>query len=408
MLTPPQNTPRTMPLDINAFREFKGGNPEEIRESQRRRFKDPATVDEIIALDEAWRNQTGQLDHMKKAKGKLSKAIGLKKRAKENADAEMAESKEMSVSIAAAETALAEAELRVTKALRKIGNIVHGSVPVSNDEEKDNEVVVRWGGHDAANPFPKPSPCRHHHELLAMIGGYEPERGVRVAGHRGYFLRDNGLALSMALQNYAIQFLRRKGYTSLQPPYFMNKSVMAGVAQLEEFDEALYHVSGEGSDEKYVEAKGREEHGERGTGGGERERGKGSPKGGYGACVGRCVGGLGNLRAGVAQSATEAEWVGGWQCQHHPPAVHVVLGRRALPPVLSVRSDLQYSARPYICALSRTCWSGFALSSPLSLVAHSLTLSSLLYPAPTHSLPLTRRAAPSSLAPLVPPPLTGT
>ena len=255
-----------MPLDINAFREFKGGNPEEIRESQRRRFKDPATVDEIIALDEAWRNQTGQLDHMKKAKGKLSKAIGLKKRAKENADAEMAESKEMSVSIAAAETALAEAELRVTKALRKIGNIVHGSVPVSNDEEKDNEVVVRWGGHDAANPFPKPSPCRHHHELLAMIGGYEPERGVRVAGHRGYFLRDNGLALSMALQNYAIQFLRRKGYTSLQPPYFMNKSVMAGVAQLEEFDEALYHVSGEGSDEKYVEAKGREEHGERNTG----------------------------------------------------------------------------------------------------------------------------------------------
>jgi seryl-tRNA synthetase len=43
---------------------------------------------------------------------------------------------------------------------------------------------------------------------------------------------------------YATQFLRKREYTAMQPPYFMNKEVMAGVAQLEEFDEALYHVGG--------------------------------------------------------------------------------------------------------------------------------------------------------------------
>ncbi|KAH9617486.1 hypothetical protein KSS87_004385 [Heliosperma pusillum] len=42
-------------LDINLFRADKGGNPELIRESQRRRFKDVAIVDEIIALDLEWR-----------------------------------------------------------------------------------------------------------------------------------------------------------------------------------------------------------------------------------------------------------------------------------------------------------------------------------------------------------------
>jgi len=38
-------------LDILLFREDKGGNPELIRESQRRRNAPVETVDEVIALD---------------------------------------------------------------------------------------------------------------------------------------------------------------------------------------------------------------------------------------------------------------------------------------------------------------------------------------------------------------------
>jgi seryl-tRNA synthetase len=51
---------------------------------------------------------------------------------------------------------------------------------------------------------------------------------------------------------YAVQFLKERGYVALQPPYFMNKDVMGGVAQLEEYDEALYKVEGEKGDEKYL------------------------------------------------------------------------------------------------------------------------------------------------------------
>ncbi|KAB7499301.1 Serine--tRNA ligase, cytoplasmic [Armadillidium nasatum] len=42
-------------LDIVLFREDQGGNPEIIRESQRKRYKDVGTVDEIISLDTKWR-----------------------------------------------------------------------------------------------------------------------------------------------------------------------------------------------------------------------------------------------------------------------------------------------------------------------------------------------------------------
>lgn len=45
-----------------------------------------------------------------------------------------------------------------------------------------------------------------------------------------------------ALISYGIAFLRKRQYSVLQPPYFMNRDVMAGVAQLEQFDEELYKV----------------------------------------------------------------------------------------------------------------------------------------------------------------------
>jgi seryl-tRNA synthetase len=131
------------------------------------------------------------------------------------------------------------------KLLGKIGNVVHASVPTSNDEAKDSEVTRMWGELRSGEDM------KHHHELLWMIDGFEPERGVATAGHRGYFLKGVGTLLNVALVQYGLHFLTKRKYTALQPPFFMNKSVMAGVAQLEEFDEALYHVSGEGED-KYL------------------------------------------------------------------------------------------------------------------------------------------------------------
>ena len=42
-------------LDLDLFREDKGGDPEKVRESQRKRFKDPSYVDKVIEADTKWR-----------------------------------------------------------------------------------------------------------------------------------------------------------------------------------------------------------------------------------------------------------------------------------------------------------------------------------------------------------------
>lgn len=144
-------------------------------------------------------------------------------------------------------------EQEADKALRAkvnlVGNIVHPSVPVSNDEE-NNELIRKWVPEGVEVSAEKKAALSHH-EVLTRLDGYDPERGAKISGHRGYFLKTVGLFLNQALINYGLDFLVKKGYTALQAPVMMNKEVMAKTAQLSQFDEELYKVM-DGSDEKYL------------------------------------------------------------------------------------------------------------------------------------------------------------
>jgi len=234
-----------MPLDIVMFRAHQGGNPDLIRESQRRRHKPVELVDEIIAKDEAWRHITGDIDDLKKKRNQVQKDVATKKKAGEPCDDLVAQIKAIGDEIDKTEQTKDALKSEVDKLVNKIGNIVADDVPVGNDEDTGNRVERKWG-------TPRdPAGLLNHHDLLWRIGGYEPERGSAVAGHRGYFLRDAGVLLNQAFINYGISFLRKRNYSILQPPYMMKKDVMAGVAQLEQFDEELYKVGGDG-DDKYL------------------------------------------------------------------------------------------------------------------------------------------------------------
>lgn len=238
-----------MVLDIDLFREYKGGNPEIVRESQRRRYKDPNTVDELLILDTAVREAQHSHDETRMKAKEIQKLITVKKKAGEPCDDLIAQKTELDRKTAEFKALWADADAKVFDVLNRFGNIVHASVPVSNDEDKDNEIVAVWGKRRV-----EPN-LRFHHELLYMIDGADYERGANVAGQRGYFLKGVGVQLNYALINYAMEFLTRdtNRYTLIQTPFFMKKEVMAKTAQLEEFDEALYKVSGsrEG-DEKYL------------------------------------------------------------------------------------------------------------------------------------------------------------
>lgn len=150
------------------------------------------------------------------------------------------------------EKAVSEVEAKRTQALEEIGNLLHESVPISDNE--DENAIVRTHGDCASRKK------YSHIDLVHMIDGVDAEMGATVAGNRGYYMKGPCVFLQVALVQECLTRWAVRGYTPLYTPFFMNKNIMQEVAQLSQFDEELYKVVGKGSemagdnsvDEKYL------------------------------------------------------------------------------------------------------------------------------------------------------------
>ncbi|KAF2802626.1 serine-tRNA ligase [Mytilinidion resinicola] len=227
-------------LDINDFIKERGGDAAKIRQSQEKRHASVELVDEIIEDFEVHRKTQYASTQIGAAINPLQKQIGLKKKAKEDATELLAEIAKLKEDKKAKEEEAAELLEKLLRKVKTVGNYVHESVPISGNED-DNETIKQWAPEGVKvehNPDVLP-----HHGVLTRLDGYDPERGVKIVGHRGYCLTGYGLFLNLALVNYGLEFLFNRGYTPNQPPFFMLRDVMAKTAQLSDFDEELYKVT---------------------------------------------------------------------------------------------------------------------------------------------------------------------
>jgi len=267
-----------MVLDILYFRQEQGGNPDLLRESQKRRCKATDVVDNVIDIDKKWRQLLVQVEGLKKIKGFCSKAIGEKKKKKEPdgddipVPAEMQEKVENLTKEELAtlnvlqlkalvtfidgrkediEKAQEDAEKARQAALKKVGNVVHESVRATADEDH-NEVMRTWNPPEGT--LPSTTKVFNHVDLMELMGMDCTERATKVSGSRAFFLKGELVQLQLALVNYAMSYLSGLDYTPMYVPFFMQKEAMGDVAELADFDEALYHVDGgEGDGEgKYL------------------------------------------------------------------------------------------------------------------------------------------------------------
>jgi len=264
-------------LDILLLRDATGGNSNLVRESERRRYHDPAVVDRVIEADTLWRRLQKLSEQVKKLTNDCSRSIAAKKKNKEAdgtvetiPDEVIAKATDGTLSVEEisalcvlqiknlskwfadrgvqlAKDAV-EAEALREKLLLQIGNIVHESVPVEIDEDKGNTVVRTFGG----TPAPAAKTVLNHVDVMTKLGGMDTGKQVTsMAGGRAYILRGSLVQLQLGLISYAMAFCAQRGYTPFYPPLFLTKQAMGEVAQLSQFDDELYKVSGEG-DDKYL------------------------------------------------------------------------------------------------------------------------------------------------------------
>ncbi len=223
-------------LDIKLFRD----NPDIIRESERKRFRETENIDKVIEFDTKWRKALQNLQDLRAKRNKISRSF--KSAAKEGSEkiAKLKkESSKIKEQIQETEPLMEEYLKKRDYYWHKVGNILMPDVPIAEDEEGDK--VLRKSG-----KIPKFNFEIHNHvDLVSMIDGVEIERATKIAGSRFYYLKGDLVRLNLALLQYALDVLTDEGYTPYWTPYFTKYEVMAEAAELADFEEQLYKIEGE-------------------------------------------------------------------------------------------------------------------------------------------------------------------
>ena len=224
-------------LDIRLIRE----NPELVRRNLEKRG-DPEKLellDDLIRLDKEWRQLLTEVNELRHQRRIVTEEIAkLKKEGKDTAQ-RMGEAKSIPKEIAKLEAQVEERKERVNAILLRLPNILHDSVPVGKDESA-NEVVRVIGKQPRFGFEPK-----NHLEIAESLGLIDAERAAKVAGHGFYYLKGSLALLDFAITAYAIDFMTKRGYGLVEPPFMMHKKPYMGVTDLETFEDQLYKIEGD-------------------------------------------------------------------------------------------------------------------------------------------------------------------
>ena len=211
-------------------------NPDLVRRSQQARGNSPESVDEAIAADSTRRAAINAFEALRAEQNAFGKTVA--QAPKEDKPALVAQAKELSDQVKAAQGEVTAAEEAAQRAFARIENIVIDGVPAGGE---DDYVVLREEGVVPAFDFE----ARDHLELGEMLGAIDMERGTKVSGSRFYFLTGIGARLEIALMNLALNRAVEAGFTPMIVPTLVRPEVMQGTGFLGEHADEVYHLDKE-------------------------------------------------------------------------------------------------------------------------------------------------------------------
>ncbi|MFB6308294.1 MAG: serine--tRNA ligase [Haloarculaceae archaeon] len=224
-------------------RQLLREDPETVRDALALRGTEDVDLDELIEIDEEWRELKANGDDLRHERNEVSREIGeLKREGDDEAAQEAIErSQELKDEIERVENRADELEAELEQRLLEIPNVPHEDVPPGEDES-DNPEVRRWGFEDARE---LPEEIVPHYDLGEELDVLDFERGAKVAGGGYYFLKGDAARLEHALIQFMRDLHREQGYTEVFPPIPVTSESMTGTGQLPKFDEDAYKLEDE-------------------------------------------------------------------------------------------------------------------------------------------------------------------
>jgi seryl-tRNA synthetase len=217
-------------IDIKLIRD----NPDIVYRAMDKRGEDRLSVDEIIELDNKYRQMTKEADSLRARRNTVSDEIG---HMKGKPPAELiAEMRQVGDRIKQIETEANQIQASLEDKLLRLPNLPADEVPVGKDSA-DN-VEVRASGERREFAF-QPLP---HWELAEKLGIIDFQRGVKLSGTRFYVLKGAGALLQRSLINFMLDLhVQKHGYTEIFPPFMVKRECLVGSSNLPKFADNLYH-----------------------------------------------------------------------------------------------------------------------------------------------------------------------
>lgn len=224
-------------LDIKFVRE----NPDLVKGSLQRRGDTNKVewVNQLLEDDKNWRIFQTEANNLRNKRNRLTEEIAKLRRQGLDASNLVKEAELIPDQIKELENRTSELERKVTSTLMNLPNVLDESVPFGTDENENVE-VKKWGKPREFNFTPL-----DHIDLAARLGFVDLERAAKVAGARFYYLKDDLVKLNYALIRFALEFIEKKGYRLIQPPYMLRREAIGGAVALSDFEDVIYKIDGE-------------------------------------------------------------------------------------------------------------------------------------------------------------------
>ncbi|MEK6969267.1 MAG: serine--tRNA ligase [Nanoarchaeota archaeon] len=222
-------------LDICLVRE----NPALVKANEKKRNRDPKTVDEVLALDEKWKKELKFAEELKHKRNVVSQEINELKKAGKNGASKIKEMRKVVEEIKNKEEKAEKFLEERNDKLKLLSNIMHEKVPKGKDAS-DN-VEIKKGGKIPKFNFP----VKGHVELLESLGLVDFNASARVSGNGFYYLKKEIALLNQALIRFAIDFMTKKGYDYVEPPLMLHEKEVFASMDKAAIQQSVYSIKDE-------------------------------------------------------------------------------------------------------------------------------------------------------------------
>jgi seryl-tRNA synthetase len=217
-------------LDIKFIRE----NPDKVKEACRKK-KINFDVDNLLKLDAQRRELIVAIENKSAMKNQANKRIQEAK-TKEDRELVIAQMRELDRNSDNEEDEYKKINEEFERLMLLVPNIPDESVP-EGGSDADNLEIKKWGKIPQFN-----FEIKDHIQLAKDLDLIDFERGSKVAGFRGYFLKREAVLICMAIWQYAMETLMKRGFTPIQAPSLVNEEAMTGTGYLPQAKDEVYRT----------------------------------------------------------------------------------------------------------------------------------------------------------------------